>query len=164
MEIRAAVESDLDAAARVQARTMVHSDYYDESTDQQREYERLHPRVAGYCAGTYHPGHALAKRALFVADEEGRVVGFIAGHLSTRMGCEGELQWMFVEPALQRRGIGGALLEPLARWFVQQDARRVIIDAPPANPCRAFYLKHGARPLDGYWLYWPDVETVLPIG
>ena len=92
------------------------------------------------------------------------IVGFIAGQRSTRMGCEGELQWMFVLPERQREGVGAALLAPMAEWFVQQDSRHVIIDAPPENGFRAFYLKYGATPFDEYWLHWEDIEAARLYG
>lgn len=157
IQIRTAVETDLEEMARIQACTLVASAYYDHSLDEAVEYERLHPRVSGYFAGTYHPGYALEDRAMFVAIDQKRIVGFIAGHCSTRMGCTAELQWMFVLPQWQRKGIGAGLLEPLRQWFKVQSSTRVIIDAPPENPYRAFYLKHGAFPLDEYWLYWENI-------
>jgi GNAT superfamily N-acetyltransferase len=157
MQIRPAADSDLPAIARVQARTMVAAAHYEDSVDEEAVYRRLHPRVSGYFAGTYAPKFALPQRVMFVAEEQGQVVGFIAGHCSTRRGCNAELQWLFVLPHWQRRGVGGQLLQPLREWFIAQGSTRVIIDAPPTNPCRAFYLKHGAIPLDEHWLYWEDI-------
>jgi GNAT superfamily N-acetyltransferase len=157
MQIRRAAEFDLAAITRVQARAMVAADHYQDSRDEEAEYRRLWPRVSGYFAGTYGPKDSLAERTMFVAEEEGTIVGFIAGHRSTRRGCNAELEWMFVLPEWQRQGIGALLLRPLQAWFVARNSARVIVDAPPQNPCRAFYLKHGAVPLDEYWLYWKDI-------
>jgi len=157
MMIRPATAFDLDAIARVQARTMVAAAHYKDSLEDESEYRRLLPRVSGYFAGTYGPRYALAERVMFVAEPDEGIVGFIAGHRSTRRGCSAELEWMFVLPEWQRQGIGERLLQPLREWFIAQNSTRVIVDAPPENPCRAFYLKHGAIPLDGYWLYWMDI-------
>ncbi len=142
----------------VLARARVASPYYEESVDIAAEIELMAPRVVGYLRGIYHPSHALAPRAMWVAEAGGERVGFLAAHSSTRMGCEAELQWMFVLPDWQRRGVGARLLPPLAAWCAARDRRHVIIDAPPANPCRSFYLEHGAVALDGYWLHWRDIE------
>lgn len=161
ISIREATLADADAIARVQAEAMVGSVYYDESVSVEHEAARRLPRIAGYLAGTYSPSHADAPRATFVARSDDSIVGFIAGHESTRLGATAELQWMFVRPDDQRQGVGGRLLEPLARWFVARSATRVIIDAPPENPYRAFYLKHGAIPFDAYWLYWPDIGRIV---
>ena len=157
MQIRDVVDSDLAAIARVQARTMVASDFYDTALDVEAEYQRLYPRIVGYLAGTYNPSYALVERTVFVAVREEQIIGFIAGHRSTRRGCTAELQWMFVLPQWQRQGIGALLLESLRDWFIIQSSTRVIVDAAPENPYRSFYLKHGAVPLDEYWLYWEEI-------
>jgi GNAT superfamily N-acetyltransferase len=160
VRIRPAASGDLEAIARVQARTMVAAAHYPDCLDESSECRRLLPRVAGYFAGTYGPQCSLPERAIFIAEHGGEVVGFIAGHRATRRGCTAELEWAFVLPAWQRQGVGGRLLGPLTDWFIAQRSTRVIVDAPPANPCRAFYLKHGATPLDGHWLYWADISGV----
>ena len=160
MHIRPASKSDLEAITLVQARTMVAAAHYQESVDEELEYRCLHPRLSGYFAGIHSPQHALPERSVFVAEHDGQIIGFIAGHRSTRRGCNAELQWMFVLPKWQRQGVGGCLLQALKQWFIEQQATRVIIDAPPANPCRAFYLRHGAIALDDHWLYWKDISNV----
>ena len=157
MRIRDAVLSDLDAIARVQARTMVASKNYDNSRDEELEYQRLHPRLVGYFAGTHNPNYSLPERTVLVAEHEEHIIAFVAGHRSTRMGCSAELQWIFVLPRWQGRGIGSSLLRRLQQWFKQHGSTKVIVDAPPENPYRAFYLKHGAIPLDEYWLYWENI-------
>jgi GNAT superfamily N-acetyltransferase len=157
VEVRPATLADLAAVARVQAKTMVASSAYANAADEEEEFRRLYPRVEGYFTGQYSPSHALPERAMFVAEAEGEVIGFIAGNRSTRLGCNGELQWMFVLPEWQRRGVGTLLLGELSQWFIANGTTRVIIDAPPANPCRAFYIKHGAEDFDAHWLYWPEI-------
>ncbi len=161
VQIRPALRTDLDCIACVQARTMVAAPYYDRAIDERQELQRLRPRICGYFDGTYHPSFSQADRTMVVADCV-QVVGFGAGQVSTRLGCTGELQWMFVLPTWQRRGIGAALLSALAEWFGRLRSTRVIVDAPPDNPCRAFYVKHGAIPLDAYWLHWPDIHESCP--
>lgn len=161
MQIRDVVDSDLAAIACLQARTMVASDFYDTALNEDAEYQRLYPRIVGYLAGTYNPSYALAERAVFVAEHEEQVIGFIAGHRSTRQGCTAELQWLFVLPHWQRKGIGARLLGSLQNWFIDQGRTRVIVDAAPENPSRSFYLKYGAVPLDTYWLYWKDIGEGL---
>ena len=134
MKTRAAVHSDLEAIARLQAVTRVTTPYYGRSTHQDLEYERLYPRVAGYLSGTYHPSFALDDRSMFVALDQSQIIGFSAGHRSTRMGCLAELQWTFVLPERQRQGIGAPLLSLLQAWFRSHQATRVIVDAAPNNP------------------------------
>ena len=106
-----------------------------------------------------HIRAAVAPDLPAVAVHEGLIIGFIAGHRSTRLGCNAELEWMFVLPQWQRRGVGGKLLQSLRGWYVAEKITKVIVDAPPTNPFRAFYLKHGAIPFDSYWLYWENIGS-----
>jgi hypothetical protein len=42
------------------------------------------------------PQQALPARAAFVAMDGTKLVGFVAGHRTRRLGCDGELQWVNV--------------------------------------------------------------------
>ena len=135
MKTRAAVHSDLEAIARLQAVTRVTTPY---STDA-RPTKTLNmndcTRVwRATCPVLYHPSFALDDRSMFVALDQSRIIGFIAGHRSTRMGCLAELQWTFVLPERQRQGIGAQLLSLLQAWFRSHQATRVIVDAAPNSP------------------------------
>ena len=117
-------------------------------------------RMAAYFAGEHHPRHALAPRAGFVAEADGRMIGFVAGHLTTRFGCDGELQWLFVAPERRGRGAAELLLDGLAHWFAGQSAARVCVNVEPDNErARRFYARHGARALSDYWMVWPDIAA-----
>jgi GNAT superfamily N-acetyltransferase len=123
------------------------------------------PVMARYLAGTHHPQQARPPRVAFLAEDGGTVVGFAAGHLTRRFGCDGEAQWLFAAP--QRRGgeVAAALLSRLARWFVAQGARRVCVNVAPENArARAFYARSGARELNEYWLEWPDMSATAASG
>src|SRR5690242_11435475 len=63
-------------------------------------------RMAAYLDGRHHPGQALAPRVAYVAEVEGRVVGYIAGHLTRRYSCGGELQVSLRRAQLSSRGRG----------------------------------------------------------
>ena len=118
-------------------------------------------RVSGYMKGEVHPQQSLLPRVVLVAAEERVLVGFIAGHLTRRFGCDGELEWLDVIPGRRRRGIAGELLGALATWFDSRQARRVCIDVDPQNAsARAFYRKHGATDLNPHWLVWRDITAV----
>lgn len=114
------------------------------------------PRMKAYFAGEHHPQKALAPRTGYVATMDGVVIGYIAGHLTTRHGTEGEVQYLYVAPAYRRRGIATALLRHLMQWFEQHAARKICValadDSPPeARP----FLEHaGAAPLRKHWYGW----------
>jgi ribosomal protein S18 acetylase RimI-like enzyme len=120
-----------------------------------------HDRILGYMQGERHPQQALASRLVLIAVEDDRIVGFIAGHLTRRFDCDGEVEWLNVIPERRRTGIAGELLRRLATWFAERDARRICVDVDPDNaPARRFYRKHGAQDLNPHWLVWSNVTTI----
>jgi ribosomal protein S18 acetylase RimI-like enzyme len=120
------------------------------------------PRMAAYFSGQHHPQQALLPRVGYVALAGDVVIGYIAGHRTTRHGCAGEVQYLFVAPAYRRRGIATALLQLLAEWFQEQAGQRVCVcvdaDSPAAQP---FYESVGASPFRKYWYAWDDIGAVL---
>jgi len=123
------------------------------------EYWRV--RISGYLRGEIHPRHSLKERVIFAAEERSLFVGFIAGHLTLRHDCQGELEWITVVPEYRRKGVASALLGRLAEWFGERDALRVCVDVSPDNEAaRAFYRRHGAEDLKPHWMVWQDVRKV----
>jgi ribosomal protein S18 acetylase RimI-like enzyme len=119
-------------------------------------------RIAGYASGELHPREALKPRVTYVASEGDSIVGFIAGHLTRRYGCDGELEWIDVVPDYRRCGVASELLRRLAKWFAEQGASKICVDVDPANKiARSFYSKHRAENLNPHWLVWGDITSVL---
>ena len=128
-------------------------------------HEHWQARIAGYLDGTHDPRNALATREAFVAMVDDEVVGFIAGHCTTRHGCTGELEWINVARTHRGRGIASALLRAMAGWFVETAATNVCVDVDPANhAARRLYEFHGARELNPHWLVWDDIGGMLRSG
>ncbi|HKF22939.1 MAG TPA: GNAT family N-acetyltransferase [Candidatus Angelobacter sp.] len=119
-------------------------------------------RISGYMNGVLHPQKALAPRIIYAAFHRDFAVGFIAGHLTRRYECDGELEWIDVIPEHRRGGIASELLRLLAVWFVEEKARKVCVDVDPANlAARRFYANHGATNLNPRWMVWKDIGVVL---
>ncbi len=119
------------------------------------------PRMVQYLSGSHHPQHALAPRVAFVAVANADVVGYVAGHLTTRYQCDGELQYLYVAPSYRRGGVATDLVRQLASWFRGQAARKVCVDVnPDSQSARPFYASLGARPLNAYWMVWDDITTL----
>ena len=116
-------------------------------------------RMAAYFAGQHHPQQALSARVGYVALINDAIVGYIAGHLTTRHGCAGELQYIFVAPRNRRRGIATALLRLLAQWFSSQTAAKVCVALADDSPeeARPFFESVGAAPLKRFWYAWEDI-------
>ncbi len=92
---------------------------------------------------------------------DNKIVGFIAGHLTTRYDKDAEIQNFYILKAYQRQGIGADLLKYLAAWLQQQQARSLCVGIEPTNPYQQFYLKWGGRHLNAYWIVWDDLNLLL---
>lgn len=117
-------------------------------------------RVTGYLNCTLHPRDALAPRIIYIAEADTAMVGLVAGHLSRRLGCDGELEWIDVVLELRRKGIASQLARLLAEWFVEQGALRICVD-PGNGPARSFYRAIAAQDLNAHWMFWPDIRVLL---
>src|SRR5437868_9441951 len=147
MHYREADKSDIPAMARLRAAEWETEDYW-------------RTRISGYMDQELHPRQALNPRVLYVAVEEDLMVGFIAGHLTKRFSCDGELEWIDVVRERRRSGIASELLRVLAAWFVEREALRVCVD--PGNAvARLFYARHGAEALNQHLLVWRGISVVL---
>jgi ribosomal protein S18 acetylase RimI-like enzyme len=141
--------SDIPALARIRAKEW-----------ETEEYWKI--RISRYLDCETHPQQALTPRAIYTALEGDTFVGFIAGHLTHRHSCDGELEWINVIPERRGSGIASGLLRHLAAWFVTQKASRICVDVDPANAAaRRFYQRHGADNLNEHWLVWNSINIVL---
>ena len=144
---REALPTDVPALARIRAAEWESEEYWTQ-------------RITGYMQAQVHPQKALVPRVLFIACEGYAIMGFIAGHLTRRFDCEGELEWIDVVSEHRRRGIGSEMVRLLARWFIQHSAHRICVD--PGNPsARSFYLRLGAENLNQHWMFWSDISILL---
>jgi GNAT superfamily N-acetyltransferase len=140
-----------DVAAMAQLRT----EHWGNAPDWERT-------IASYLSGEHHPRHALLPRVAVIAEQDGEVIGFIAGHLTRRYRCDGELQWINVSPDYRGQGVATELLRELADWFASHNARRICVDVQPRNAtARTFYTRHGAEPLNDHWLVWENIASAV---
>jgi len=117
-------------------------------------------RMSRYLAGHHHPRHALPPRAMWLAAHRDVPIGYVAGHLTRRYQCDGELQWLYVVPPHRGLGIATRLVSLLAEWFVQQGAVRVCVDVGD-DRARPFYRRLGAIDLNPHWMVWDDISHVV---
>ena len=149
IEIREASGGDVEDLAAIRAAEWGNEQYWRD-------------RIRGYASGELNPKLALPPRVIYIAVDKSQISGFIAGHLTRRFDCEGELEWLNVIPEKRRSGVAHELLLVLASWFAEKGAKRMCVDADPENPtARAFYRKHGAQDLNPHWLVWPDITELL---
>jgi ribosomal protein S18 acetylase RimI-like enzyme len=118
-------------------------------------------RMTMYLSNEHHPQYALPQRVAFIAVQNRELKGYIAGHLTTRFGCQGELQWILVDPEFRGGSVASELLIRMAEWFSRSKSNRVCVNVEPENVrARAFYRRHGATELSEYWLQWSDILEV----
>jgi GNAT superfamily N-acetyltransferase len=119
-------------------------------------------RMAAYFEGEHHPRQALPGRIGYVAMAADRVIGYIAGHRTTRNRCDGEVQYLYVALEHRRRGVATALLRLLADWFTAEGVRKVCVplaaDSPPE--AKPFFESAGASPLRKFWYGWDDISLL----
>lgn len=149
LKFREAQASDIPAMARIRAAEWETEEYWNQ-------------RIRAYMAGELHPQFALKPRVIFVCCEGDSLVGFIAGHLTTRHACQGELEWINVVREKRGGGAASGLLRVLAKWFVAQNALRICVDVEPSNTiARRFYARHGAEDLKPHWMVWNDIHVAI---
>jgi GNAT superfamily N-acetyltransferase len=124
-------------------------------------------RMTAYFDGHRHPQHALAARVIYVANQyvanQGEaMIGYIAGHLTRRFACDGELEWLYVVPQRRRSGVASGLMPRLAAWFQEQKAFRVCVNVARSNAvAHSFYARYGAVPINQHWLVWSDFAAAI---
>jgi hypothetical protein len=97
VQYRLADKSDIPAMGRIRAAEW-----------ETEEYWRV--RISRYLNCELHPHQALIPRVSYVALEGEALVGFIAEHLTRRYACDGELEWINVNPKCRRSAIASELL------------------------------------------------------
>lgn len=149
IQYREADKFDIPAIAQIRARNWETEEYWN-------------ARISGYMDCQLHPQQALMPRIIYIASQADAIVGFIAGHLTKRYDCDGELEWIDVIQECRRSGIASELLQLLAAWFIEHKAVQICVDVDPANiTAKHFYKKHGAKNLNRHWLVWEDINVAL---
>ena len=123
------------------------------------EREAAIHRWKAYMRKEHHPRDAKDPRIVYVSIINGEIVGFVAGHLTERLGLAGELQSIYVLPGHQQQGLGTQLVIALAKWFEKWNAKAVCVDHKGGS--EGFYIKLGARPNEHGWLVWDNFLDVL---
>jgi GNAT superfamily N-acetyltransferase len=106
------------------------------------------------------PATSRAERVVLKALVDGELVGYLAGHLTTRFGKDAEIENFYVLRSRQRQGIGSALLRRFTAWLAEQGARSLCVGIFRDNPYQAFYLKYGGAHLNAHWVVWADVAAM----
>jgi len=83
----------------------------------------------------------------FVAELDGRVVGFALGSLIDKRKSAwsyGYLTWLAVDPKLKRSGIASHLMDAITEAYLKAGARMMIVDTDAENETAIhFFRRHG---------------------
>jgi ribosomal protein S18 acetylase RimI-like enzyme len=114
---------------------------------------------------------------VFVAEREGRIVGFAIGGASRDRveGCDAELYAIYLLEAVQRTRIGTDLLHELARALSGRGFASMDVWVLAENPAKGFYARTGAHyaaakeieiggaRLEEHAYVWPDLRAMAGI-
>ncbi|MQR01975.1 GNAT family N-acetyltransferase [Glaciimonas soli] len=98
---------------------------------------------------------------VFVAEIEGEIVGFAAGHTlkESKLGYDGELSALYLIPSVQRAGIGRRLVAHVATALAAAGANNMLVWVLTENKiARDFYLKLGAELLVEQAFNWDGLD------
>lgn len=113
-----------------------------------------------YLSGTSSPQAARSERVAFKACLDDKMLGFIAGHLTTRYGKDAEIE-SFHTVADDQNGAWGKLLLQFIEWATQHGARSLCIGIGPAQQdYKEFFLRYGACYLNPHWIYWDNMAAL----
>jgi GNAT superfamily N-acetyltransferase len=158
IQIHTADAADAEALTRVEIESKLQSipQWIDKvEADHTARLERWKNYFAAASPQTSRP-----ERRVLKALHNSKVIGYIAGHLSTRFSIDAEIQSFYVLKQYQGRKIGTALLLAFVDWLLEQHAKTLCVDIHPKNPYKAFYIKHGALYLNEHWLHWTDIHAL----
>jgi GNAT superfamily N-acetyltransferase len=143
---RPAVPGDIPSLAGIRAINRGTQEYWND-------------RITGYMEYRVNPQRALKPRILYTALADELIIGFIAGHLTQRFDCDGELEFIDTLEAFRRKGVATNLVNMLAKWFIDQGAYNICVD-PGNEIARIFYKKNGAEMLNKHWIVWKDIRNL----
>ncbi len=115
IRIEVASPADIESLARVEIESKL------QSFSEHMDAIAIDPEIRAHRWHTYFDGEspvsAKPPRIVFKAIKDKQIIGFIAGHLTTRYDKDAEIQSFYVLRSEQRNGIGSALLEKLLTWL-----------------------------------------------
>ena len=157
MEIHIATITDIEELTKVEIESKLQS--FDNNETVAIDYDTRLYRWNTYFNGQ-SPASAKHERVVFKAVIDDDIIGYIAGHLTSRYEQDAEIQSFYIFKQQQRKGVGSKLLESFLNWLITQNAKSLCVGIAPENPYQAFYLKYGGQYLNPHWICWDDVNAL----
>ena len=127
------------------------------------------PRQALHYQHCIMTGHAA-----FVAEADGRVVGFVTADRARSKLAEGEIETLYVLDDWRDRGLGRVLIQRAAARLAEGGCRSVFVWVLRDNPSKWFYQRLGGKPaaesqvmvggvpIPQMAYVWEPIELLLP--
>ncbi|MEO6630914.1 MAG: GNAT family N-acetyltransferase [Mucilaginibacter sp.] len=157
MEIVVATIADIDELTTVEVESKLQS--FTDNEQVAIDYDTRYYRWSTYFNGQ-SPASAKPQRVVYKAIIDGKMVGYIAGHLTARYEKDAEIQSFYILKEYQRKGVGAKLLAEFLDWLHVQGATSLCVGIDSTNPYQAFYLKYDAGYLNPHWIFWDDIEAL----
>jgi len=121
---------------------------------------RLHHWLK-YLSGESSPKAALRDRIMLKACLDNKMVGFIAGHLTTRFDKDAEIESFYTQDGDESTSAWAQLLLHFIDWAKQHEAMSLCVGiGPEHNQYREFLIQYGARFVNPRWVYWDDMGAL----
>jgi GNAT superfamily N-acetyltransferase len=157
MQILTATKTDIEELTRVEIESKLKSFYDNDELG-------LSHSIQGYRWETYFaaqtPASAKPERVVYKALLDGEIIGYVAGHLTTRYDKDAEIQALYLLKEQQRKGFGTKMLAHLLDWFKQHSVKSICVGIDKDNPYQQFYLKHGGTHINEHWIGWDDMTLL----
>ena len=151
-----ALASDIEELTRVEIESKIKS-VPECVADTEIDYAlRLKSRKLYFNRPTTEGNGLLVLKAVL----KGKIIGFLAGHLTAGKNTFAEIHSFYILKEHQRKGIGLGLFSGFVDYIGQHNAFNLCVGIAPENPYQSFYLKYGAQALDLHWLYWDNLPAL----
>lgn len=147
---------DLKRIAEIELR----SEFGCDPSCQERYENSFDTRYRWWCDYFNRTETPALHRAIYVAMIKLNIVGYIAGHLTSRSDSQGEILSMNILKPQLGKGVEVNLLRILSRWFKSRGVASVCIRVMEHNPYKEFYAQHGAKPVNDSLYRWEDIDRL----
>jgi GNAT superfamily N-acetyltransferase len=161
LALRQATADDVDTIVGILIASKEAS-FPDTTDDHDRDRAFWTSRWRGYLTRGSAAQQSLGDGWVFLADADGRAVGYIAYHHTRRHGADAELQNIYVLKDAQRQGVGTRLLAVIAHRLRADGSRTMCVGYDTNSPYTRFYFKHGAAEISpgAPWAMWRDIPAL----
>jgi GNAT superfamily N-acetyltransferase len=160
ISILAANETDIEELTRVEIESKKQS-IPECIEDFEVNYSSRYAPWQTYFKGQSPQTSRPERLTLKAVTKKNKIIGYLAGQLTTRYNMDAEIQSFYVLKQEQKKEVGTRLLAEFVKWLSDLNAKTLCVGINPENKYKAFYLKHGGKYLNEHWIFWQDISSLL---